>query len=77
MNRKIFNLILTFMLALLSALPACMTAAAAEKPVIALGSAKGQLGDTVDISVTMSGNPGFVSANLYVNYDTDVLSLKA
>ncbi len=77
MNRKIFNLILTFMLALLSALPACMTAAAAEKPVIALGSAKGQLGDTVDISVTMSGNPGFVSANLYVNYDTDVLSLKS
>ena len=33
-------------------------------------------GDTIDINVKLSDNPGFISANIYVNYDESVLALE-
>lgn len=51
----------------------------AESPdsqAIVVSSAQAKAGDTVDVTITMSGNPGLVSINLYVNYDADVLTLK-
>lgn len=45
-------------------------------PSIVVSSAAAKAGDTVDVTITMSNNPGLVSANLYVNYDADVLTLK-
>lgn len=45
-------------------------------PSITVSSAATKAGDTVDVTITMSNNPGLVSANLYVNYDVDVLTLK-
>lgn len=50
-------------------------AASSDKPSIIVDSVEGRIGDTVDVAITVSNNPGFVSANLYVNYDTDVLKL--
>lgn len=56
----------------------CFTAFADSDgtPSITVSSAATKAGDTVDVTITMSNNPGLVSANLYVNYDADVLSLK-
>lgn len=41
---------------------------------LTLTSARGS-DNTVEVTITMSENPGFVSANLYVNFDTSVLQL--
>lgn len=41
---------------------------------LTLTSARGS-DNTVDVTITMSENPGFISANLYVNFDTSVLRL--
>ena len=51
-------------------------AVSSENPSIAINSARGKAGDTVDVTITMSNNPGFVSANLYVKYDENILTLK-
>ncbi len=51
-------------------------AVSSKKPSIIINSARGEAGDTVDVTITMSNNPGFVSANLYVKYDESVLTLK-
>lgn len=42
---------------------------------LTLTSMRGSTADTVDVRIDMSENPGFISANLYVNFDTSVLSL--
>lgn len=52
-------------------------AATSKTPSIALSDAWGKAGDTVDVTITMSNNPGFASANLYVVYDEAVLTLKS
>lgn len=56
----------------------CFTAFADSEsmPSIVVSSAETKAGDIVDVTITMSNNPGLVSANLYVNYDADVLKLK-
>lgn len=41
-----------------------------------VGNASGKAGDTIDVSINMSDNPGFISANIYVKYDESVLKLK-
>nr|WP_304005417.1 cohesin domain-containing protein [Ruminococcus bromii] len=51
-------------------------AVSSKNPSIVINSARGEAGDTVDVTITMSNNPGFVSANLYVKYDESVLTLK-
>lgn len=47
-----------------------------QSPSIIIDSVNGEAGNTVDVTITMSNNPGFVSANLYVNYDESILTLK-
>lgn len=51
-------------------------AVSSKNPSIVINNARGEAGDTVDVTITMSNNPGFVSANLYVKYDESVLTLK-
>lgn len=68
-----FALIISF--CLLSAV-STISCFAAATPQITVGNAQGKPGDTVDITIKMSDNPGFVSANLYVKYDESVLTLK-
>lgn len=63
---------------ILMAQAVCFTAFAdsEDAPSIVVSSTEAKAGDTVDVTITMSNNPGLVSANLYVNYDADVLKLK-
>lgn len=51
-------------------------AVSSKNPSIIINSARGEAGDTVDVTITISNNPGFVSANLYVKYDESILTLK-
>lgn len=71
-----FAVILTVCILMTQAV--CFTAFADSegKPSIVASSVATKAGDTVDVTITMSNNPGLVSANLYVNYDADVLTLK-
>ena len=48
---------------------------AAEKGSITLNDASGKKGDEVKIELVLSDNPGFISANLYLTYDTHLLRL--
>lgn len=41
-----------------------------------ISNATASAGDTIDIHVILSDNPGFISANLYVKYDESVLTLE-
>ena len=63
---------------ILMAQAVCFTAFAdsEDAPSIVVSRTEAKAGDTVDVTITMSNNPGLVSANLYVNYDADVLKLK-
>ena len=71
----IFTLVMIVCLLMLSDMLSCF-AVSSKTPSIVIDSARGKAGDTVDVIITMSDNPGFVSANLYVNYDEDLLTLK-
>lgn len=71
----IFTLVMIVCLLMLSDMLSCF-AVSSKTPSIVIDSARGKAGDTVDVTITMSDNPGFVSANLYVNYDEDLLTLK-
>lgn len=74
-NNKLLFLILAILIFAVLLVSSKFTTFAAAEPTITVGSAKGNAGDTVDVTITMSNNPGLVSMNLYVNYDTDVLKL--
>lgn len=71
----IFSLVMIVCLLMSFDMLSCF-ALSSKTPSIVIGSARGKAGDTVDVTITMSDNPGFVSANLYVNYDEDLLTLK-
>lgn len=46
------------------------------KGKLEISNATASAGDTIDIQVKLSDNPGFISANLYVKYDESVLTLE-
>ena len=71
----IFSLVMIVCLLMSFDMLSCF-ALSSKTPSIVIGSAREKAGDTVDVTITMSDNPGFVSANLYVNYDEDFLTLK-
>jgi len=48
---------------------------AAEEPTITVSSVTGQNGTTVDVTVSISGNPGIVSVALDMTYDSSALTL--
>ena len=48
---------------------------AVGKGKISLTDAQGKEGDEITVDVSLSENPGLISANLYVNYDGDLLQL--
>ncbi len=49
----------------------------ARKSVVTLSKAGGYIGDTVDITLDISGNNGFSNLGLEINYDDSVLTLLA
>lgn len=78
MKRRLIGVLLTFVM-ILTLLPGIIGAAEAEAktPTITLESTEsGRLkGSKVQIDVTISNNPGFVSATIPVKWDSSVLKL--
>jgi hypothetical protein len=44
-------------------------------PVINVGDASGNIGDTVRVPISIAGNPGIVTARLFASYDESMLRL--
>lgn len=76
MRRKIFVLILSIAV-LITSLPFYSTAAFAASPTIGISSAEAQPGDSVDLTVSITGNPGITSIDFSVQYDAKQFELTA
>ena len=76
MKRKIFALILSIAV-LITSLPFYATAVFASSPTIGISSAEAQPGDSVDLTVSITGNPGITSIDFSVQYDAKQFELTA
>lgn len=76
MKRKIFALILSIAV-LITSLPFYATAASAASPTVGISSAEAQPGDSVDLTVSITGNPGITSIDFSVQYDAKQFELTA
>lgn len=76
MRRKFFALILSVAV-LAASLPVYATAAFAASPTIEISSAEAQPGDSVDLTVSLTGNPGITSVDFSVQYDAKQFELTA
>ena len=76
MRRKILALILSTAL-MITSVPFFATTAFAASPAITISSATATPGDSVDLTVTISGNPGITSIDFSVQYDQTQLELTA
>lgn len=76
LRRKIFVLILSIAV-LITSLPFYSTAAFAASPTIGISSAEAQPGDSVDLTVSITGNPGITSIDFSVQYDAKQFELTA
>lgn len=76
MKRKIFALILSIAV-LITSLPFYATAAFAASPTVGISSAEAQPGDSVDLTVSITGNPGITSIDFSVQYDAKQFELTA
>ena len=52
-----------------------VTVTEGEQPIIYVSEAKARVGNTVSVDIALKNNPGFVSAKLKVNFNSDALSL--
>ena len=76
MRKKIFALILSAAV-LVTSLPLYATTAFASSPTIGISSAEAQPGDSVDLTVSITGNPGITSIDFSVQYDAKQFELTA
>ncbi len=76
MRKKIFALILSIAV-LITSLPFYATAVFASSPTIGISSAEAQPGDSVDLTVSITGNPGITSIDFSVQYDAKQFELTA
>lgn len=74
MRKKIFALILSIAV-LITSLPFYATAVFASSPTIGISSAEAQPGDSVDLTVSITGNPGITSIDFSVQYDAKQFEL--
>ena len=44
-------------------------------PTIAVGTVVGRVGETVQVPITISDNPGLIGMKLMISYDPDILTL--
>ena len=74
-NKVKAALSLSLMLLLLFVSAAQITVYSAENAVISVDRVKAKPGDTVDVKICISNNPGIVSATIRVTFDNTVLTL--
>jgi len=70
--KKILSLIIAFSLVLSSFI---VVSAGQDSPTISVSNVKMVRGRTVDVEISISGNPGISAMRLYVNYDNTSLHL--
>lgn len=46
-----------------------------QHPTIAVGTVVGRVGETVQVPITISDNPGLIGSKLMISYDPDILTL--
>lgn len=68
---------LIFILAISTMLICTLSVSAAAAMTVSTGDVEAYAGEIVTVPVKVSGNAGFVSASIYVEYDASVLSLTA
>lgn len=71
--KKLFVLFLAVVL-MLAVMPA-VSVAAAKTPTFVIGTAEGDVGDTVKITVSTKNNTGIISMKLLVKYDSAAMKL--
>ena len=71
--------LLTLMFAVVLLVTCFVATAFAAAPVVSVSSAKAELGDTVTVDVSLSGNTGFDAYNIALNYGSglELIELKA
>lgn len=74
--KKRVSILFAIVMAMCILMMPMLSVSALEPATIVASNAVGEVGETVDVTITMTGNPGFVSANLNVNYDAEILTLK-
>ena len=72
--KKTMALIMSFMLLMTTAVNVTW-AAAADTPVMTVGSVEGYKGDTVTLYVTLENNPGFSAASVEIVFDNTNITL--
>ncbi len=72
LTKRILAMIMSILMIVTSA---NIVVLAADEPTITVSSTTGKNGDTVDVTVSMSGNPGVVSVTLDLEYDSSALTL--
>ncbi len=73
--KKLLSFVLV--LTMLSTMFVGLTVSAAEEPTMTFGNATGKAGQEVDVTLSLSNNPGIVSATVKVTYDSSALELVA
>ena len=76
MKKKILSLMLTMAL-IVTCIPFYAAEAFAAAPGISLSSAEAQPGESVNLTVTLTGNPGITSIDFSVQYDAKQFELTA
>ena len=71
--KRVSALLLTFLM-LLSLMPVSAFAAEGEV-VVEAGSATGKPGDTVDVTIKLTENPGIIGLNIRIGFDDTVLEI--
>ena len=75
MNKRVFSVLLAVMMVLSCVTVGAAPVFAASSATVTVGSATGDVGDIVEIPVSITANSYMVNADMYVTYDTDVLQL--
>lgn len=76
MKRKIVSILLSAVL-LVSCMPFCAAGAFAATSTVGISSAEAQPGESIDLTVTLAGNPGITSIDFSVQYDAKQFELTA
>lgn len=77
MKRKISAMLAVFLsLSVLMTMAFSITAFAAAKGKITIGSAQAKSGQSVDITISMTTNPGMATVDFEVTFDSSVLTLE-
>lgn len=75
--KKLISLLLTVLLLLPTGVCGICAQAEDAEPEFVIGSAEGERGDTVSLTVSIRNNPGIIALRFSVQYDADVLSLES